>query len=74
MIPARARVVWTVGFHPKNICCAGCPFYATDPANRDRKRCQITAEIIYEPRSFGMMCPLEFEEDEDGTEVPRSAS
>lgn len=65
VIPVRARLVWEVGFHPKNVCCAGCTYYSTDPANRDRKRCQITTEIIYEPRAFGMMCPLEFEEDEN---------
>jgi len=73
--PVRARVHWTVGFHPKNLCCGGCTFYTTDPANRDRKRCQITTEIIYEPRAFGMMCPLEFEssnsceEEDNGSEI-----
>lgn len=62
--PVVATLVYNVGFHPKNLCCAGCQFYATDPANRDRKRCQITTEIIHEPRAFGFKCPMIFEEDE----------
>ena len=62
-----------VGFHPEGVCCAGCRFCQTDPANRDRKRCVLTEEILWNTRQMGMWCPVEKEEESDGTEVQGTA-
>lgn len=63
VIPKTATLCITVGFHPNNVCCDGCHFCRTDTTNRDRKRCAITEEVLYETKHFGMRCPLEFEEE-----------
>lgn len=64
--PKVAYLCINVGFHPKNLCCDGCPFCRTDTTNRDRKRCAITEEVLYETKQFGLRCPLEFEEEGEG--------
>lgn len=68
--PAVYRLNTTIGMHPENQCCDGCFLCRTDTTNRDRKRCTLTGEIIYNARQFGLLCPLEKEEKEDGTEIP----
>ena len=66
--PARYRLTTIVGMHPENQCCDGCRFCQTDTANRDRKRCSVTGEILWNPKQFGLWCPLEKEESEDESE------
>ena len=63
-----------VGFHPEGVCCEGCRFCRTDTANRDRKRCAVTEEILWNTRQMGMLCPLvkEDERDETGIQVTPS--
>lgn len=54
-----------IGFHPNNVCCDGCPMAVADIGyNRDRKRCFLTNEIIYEKKQIGLFCPLKFEEED----------
>lgn len=72
--PVVARVLLSVGFHPKNVNCGGCQFAFDDPGNRGRKRCMITQEIIYDQRSLGMMCPLVFEEEENEGRTAESSA
>jgi hypothetical protein len=53
-----------IGFHPNNVCCDGCPMAVADTGyNRDRKKCFLTGEIIYEKKQLGMFCPLIPEEN-----------
>lgn len=59
VVPVVMRLEIHVGFHPENVCCAGCRFCVQDQFNRDRKRCMVTHEIIYQDKLVGMMCPLE---------------
>ena len=61
--PKTAYLCINIGFHPSNLCCDGCQFCRTDTTNRDRKKCAITEEILYNTKQFGMRCPLEFEEE-----------
>ena len=61
--PIVAKLVLTMGFHPKNVCCDGCDFCRTDAYNRNRLRCVITYEIIFDEKRRGLRCPLIFEED-----------
>lgn len=65
MIPVVGKAILTVGFHPKNVCCDGCDFCRTDAYNRNRLRCALTWEIIFDEKHLGMRCPLVFEEDEE---------
>lgn len=65
----KPRVAWIemkVGFHPDAICCDGCPFCRTDTANRDRKRCVLTEEILLYTKQIGLRCPLIFDEKAEG--------
>lgn len=64
MRPVVAHLEMKVGFHPKNVCCDGCDFCRTDAYNRNRLRCAITWEIIFDEKSRGLRCPLKFEEDD----------
>lgn len=65
-MPARR-----IGFHPGNVCCDGCPYAEADTSyNRDRKRCMDTGEIIYDKKSRGLMCRLEFEEENEDVQKP----
>lgn len=61
IIPARATLNVTIGFHPAKICCDGCPLCLDDAWNRGRKRCIITNEIIHYKEQIGTRCPLDFE-------------
>lgn len=63
--PARYRLCKTIGMHPDNQCCDGCTFCRTDTTNRDRKRCAVTNEILYNTKQFGLWCPLEKEETDN---------
>lgn len=54
-----------IGFHPEQINCSGCKLMVADYGNRDRKRCVITGEIIHYPNQRGLMCPLQFEEEQN---------
>lgn len=72
--PVIARLRWRIGFHPKNVNCGGCPLNIDDPGNRGRKRCVLTQEITYDQRSVGMMCPLDFEEDENEGRTSESSA
>ena len=65
VVPVKYRLQTTIGMHPDSQCCDGCPFCRTDTTNRDRKRCAVTCEIIYNAKQFGLWCPLEKEETED---------
>lgn len=64
IIPLRARLNIVIGFHPQNVCCDGCPFCRTDTTNRDRKKCAVTEEVLFNTKQFGLRCPMEFEEGE----------
>ena len=64
VVPVVYRLNITVGFHPDGVCCEGCKFCRTDTTNRDRKRCAITEEVLWEPRQMGMWCPLVKEEND----------
>lgn len=66
--PAVYRLTDRVGFDPDHQCCEGCKYCQTDAYNRDRKRCNVTGEIIWAPKRFGLWCPLEKEESEDESE------
>lgn len=63
--PVTYRLTRIIGMHPENQCCDGCPFCRTDTTNRDRKRCAVTEEVLYNPKQFGMFCPLVREEMEE---------
>ena len=58
VIPGGFKLEMEVGFHPDGVCCDGCRFCRTDTTNRDRKRCAITEEILWDTHSMGMLCPL----------------
>lgn len=62
VVPKIAYLCMNIGFHPKNVCCDGCLFCRTDTTNRDRKKCAVTEEILYDTKTLGLRCPLEFEE------------
>lgn len=48
-----------------NICCVRCPMYRVSSSVG---RCAITSEILPYPQSYvGAMCPLEMEEDANGS-------
>lgn len=50
------------GFPESRVCCAYCPLLETYA----RKQCRLTGEYIADDRSIGYMCPLSFEEENDG--------
>lgn len=62
--PLTAELCITIGFHPSNVCCDGCTFCRTDTTNRDRKRCAVTDEVLYNAKQFGLRCPLKFKKGE----------
>jgi len=63
--PVKAILTVTVGFHPHNVCCDGCRFCRTDTTNRDRKRCAISEEILFNTKQRGLWCPLVFGNDDE---------
>ena len=69
VVPVPFRLNIVVGFHPKNICCDGCPFCLADAFCRDRKRCIITDEVLYFTKEMGLRCPLVRADEEHGTEI-----
>ena len=51
-----------IGFPESAVCCAYCPLLETYA----RKQCRRTGEYIADDRTIGYMCPLKFEEVNDG--------
>lgn len=69
VIPVPYQLHMRIGFHPDAQCCDGCAFCRTDTSNRDRKRCVLTEEILWNTRLMGLRCPLVKEDESDGTEI-----
>lgn len=49
-------------FQEGHVCCDLCPLLETYA----RKQCRRTGEYILDSRYTGMICPLRFEEEQDG--------
>jgi len=47
-----------INFEKDHVCCDLCPLMETSP----RKQCRRTGEYLFDSRTIGMDCPLQFKE------------